>query len=526
MAQPLSPSAPVMIIGAGAMGSGIAQIAAQAGHPVALFDTREGAAADAVTKLRRRFGELADKGRITRQVAAAAGANLTAADRLADCANAALVIEAIAEDLAAKRDLVQALDALLDDDAIIATNTSSLSITAIAAGSKRPSRVAGMHFFNPAPLLPLVEIVSGLSTAPATADTLYATAFAWGKTPVHARSTPGFIVNRCARPYYGEALRLLTERAADVATLDAVMREAGGFRMGPFELMDLVGLDVNFAVTQSVWNAYFHDPRFAPSFLQREMVDGGLLGRKSGRGFHDYAKDAKPSLPATEPAYPAPSRVVVYGELGAAAALVARMRERGASVEFVRDAMPMLKGIDSAIGTGGAWLALTDGRTATARAEATGARELVVFDLAFDFASCQRLAVARADSCSDAAYKAAVGALQLAGVAVSRLDDVAGLAVMRSVCMLANEAADAAKEGIATAAEIDIAMQKGVNYPCGPLAWADAIGVARVRDVLANLAAHYGEDRYRISPWLARRAAGGSPLAGGGSPLAGRQAGE
>ncbi len=511
---PLPASAPVAVIGAGAMGSGIAQVAAQAGHPVSLFDTRQGAADAAVAGLRSMFSALVAKGRLSQDAAQAACANLSAAQRLADCAGAALVIEAIAEDLAAKRELVRVLDAIVDDAAIIATNTSSLSITAIAAGSKLPGRVAGMHFFNPAPLLSLVEIVSGLATSPEVAATLHATAIAWNKTPVHARSTPGFIVNRCARPFYGEALRLLAERAADVATLDAVMREAGGFRMGPFELMDLVGLDVNLAVTRSVWHATFNDARYTPSFLQQDMVDAGLLGRKSGRGFHDYAAGTVRQPASTEPAFAAPSRVVVYGELGIAAPLVARMRNGGATVEVAARASPLVTGAAGLIGAGGAWLALTDGRTATARAIATGARELVVFDLALDYARAPRIAVARADTCSDAAYAAAVGALQSAGLAVSRLDDVAGLAVMRSVCMLANEASDAVKEGIASPAEIDIAMQKGVNYPRGPLAWADAIGVALAFEVLANLGAHHGEDRYRISPYLARRAATGGRLAG------------
>ena len=165
---------------------------------------------------------------------------------------------------------------------------------------KHPDRVAGMHFFNPAPLMPLVEIVSGLATAPMVAEALHATALAWGKTPVYAASTPGFIVNRCARPYYAEALRLLAERAADVATLDAVLRDAGGFRMGPFELIDLIGLDVNLAVTKSIWAAYFHDPRYAPSVLQEERVAAGFFGRKSGRGFYDHAPGAAKALPATQ----------------------------------------------------------------------------------------------------------------------------------------------------------------------------------------------------------------------------------
>ncbi|MEO8847330.1 MAG: 3-hydroxyacyl-CoA dehydrogenase [Casimicrobiaceae bacterium] len=515
MADALPRTAGVAIVGAGAMGAGIAQVAAEAGHHVVLADVRAGAAAAAVDALRVRLRELAINGRITQHTADTASERLHAAPALDACADAGLVIEAIFEDLSAKRELLRALDGLVDESTIIASNTSTLSITAIAAGSRFPRRVAGMHFFNPAPLMPLVEIVSGLATDAQVAATLFATAAAWRKTPVHARSTPGFIVNRCARPFYGEALRLLAERAADAATLDVVMRECGGFRMGPFELMDLIGLDVNLAATQSVWTGYANDPRFAPSFVQREMVDGGLLGRKSGRGFHDYAPGAAAPLPSTEPAYPPAARVVVYGDLGPAAALVARMQDGGARIEFAEGRSPLSHAAQGVIGVGGAWLALTDGRTATARAAATGARDLVVFDLALDFARCTRTAIARADSCSDVAFAAAVGALQVAGLAVSRLDDVAGLAVMRTVCMLANEAADAAKEGIASPEAIDLAMQKGVGYPRGPLAWAEAIGSSNVGEVLANLAAHYGEDRYRTSPWLARRIAGIVPAEDG-----------
>lgn len=513
-AAPLPATAVVAVIGAGTMGSGIAQVAAQAGHPVRLFDLRDGAAADAVQKLRQRFDDLAAKGRITRDAADAAGARLSAATTLDACADAALVVEAIAEDLAAKRALLRELDARLAADAIVASNTSSLSITAIAAGSRHPARVAGMHFFNPAPLMALVEVVSGRETDAGVARTLAATAVAWGKTPVQARSTPGFIVNRCARPFYGEALLLLAERAADAATLDAVMREAGGFRMGPFELMDLIGIDVNFAVTQSVFAATFGDPRYAPSFIQREMVDAGHLGRKSGRGFHDHASGAPPPAAASEAACPPPSRIVVYGELGAAAALVERMQDAGAAIEFVGAAPPFAAGV---IGVGGAWLAPTDGRTATVRAAATGAHDLVLFDWALDYATCRRLAVARADGCADVAYAAAVGALQSCGVAVSRVDDVGGLVVARTVAMLVDEASDAVKEGVATADAVDLAMQMGVNYPRGPLAWGDAIGAARITELIAHLRAHYGAPRYRISPWLARRAATRTALRGAAS---------
>jgi 3-hydroxybutyryl-CoA dehydrogenase len=510
MSGALPRDAVVAVIGAGAMGSGIAQIAAQAGHRVLLQDTRAGAAADAKRSVAKTLESLASKGKLSAEAASAAGARIDPVADLSALSGAALVIEAIVEDLAVKRKLFAELESIVGDSAILATNTSSLSVTALAAGLRRPQRVVGMHFFNPAPILPLVEVVSGLATSREIADKIYATAAAWGKTPVHASSTPGFIVNRCARPYYAEALRLLSERAADYATLDALMREAGGFRMGPFELMDLIGHDVNFAVTRSVWEAYFNDPRFLPSVLQRELVDAGYLGRKSGHGFYDYADGAAKPAVSSEPQRATPQQISVHGDLGPARALVARWQNAGVRV-IEEDAVAAFP--DGAIASGGAWLALTDGRTATARAAATGARRLIVFDLALDYATCTRLAVACDDGCDADAFAAACGALQAGGIAVSRVDDVAGLAVMRTVAMLANEAADAVTQGVASVADLDVAMQKGVNYPRGPLAWAEAIGLARVRDVLAHLGAHYGEDRYRVSPLLSRRAATGAPLA-------------
>jgi 3-hydroxybutyryl-CoA dehydrogenase len=344
----------------------------------------------------------------------------------------------------------------------------------------------------------LVEIVSGLATDAAVADTLYATAAAWGKTPVHARSTPGFIVNRVARPYYAEALRLLQEGAADPATLDAVLREAGGFRMGPFELMDMIGHDVNFAVTNSVWRAFYHDPRFLPSLIQQELVDAGFFGRKSGRGFYDYSAGAVRPEPQTEPARTPAGKIVICGESNLADALADRLQH--SALSFSR--APSVDGRVAEIGR--ASLYLTDGRSATQRASDGGVANCVLIDLALDYDKASRLAVAVAEQCDPAAADAAIGLLQAAGYAVSRLGDVPGLALMRTVAMLANEAADAVNQGVCDAAAADAAMRLGVNYPRGPLAWADQVGVATIRDVLANLGASYGEDRYRISPLIQR----------------------
>ena len=515
MTAALPPGSTVAVIGAGAMGAGIAQVAAQAGHGVQLHDVRFGAADAAKKGIADALAKLAAKGRMTQADADATVGRISTVVTLADTCMAKLVVEAIVEDVAVKRELFGRLENVIATECILASNTSSLSITEIATGMKHPERVVGMHFFNPAPVMPLVEVVSGLATSPSVAETIFATATEWGKAPVHAASTPGFIVNRCARPYYGEGLRLLAEGAADAATIDAVLRDAGGFRMGPFELMDLIGLDVNFAVTKSVWEGFFRDPRYAPSVRQQELVAAGWFGRKTGRGFYDYAPSAERPVAAGENAQPRPAKVTAHGDLGIASALVDSIAAAGVAIERARADSRFPGGALHVAGkAGGAWLALTDGRTATARVVATGVRDLALFDLAHDYATASRLALARADSCGDDAWASAVGTLAAAGVAVSRIDDVAGLVVMRIVCALANEAADAVVQKVAAPDAIDLAMQKGVNYPRGPLAWGDAVGAATIRDVLGNLAAHYGEDRYRISPLVARRAATGGTLVG------------
>lgn len=497
MSNALAASSVVAVIGGGAMGAGIAQIAAAAGHVVKLYDTRPEAVDKAIADIRKTFGMLVEKGRMKQDEAESAGARLQATGALSELVDARLVVEAIVENLDIKRQLFADLEKAVADDCIIATNTSSISVTALAAKLTFPGRFVGMHFFNPVPLMALVEVISGIATDAQVAGCIFDTALAWGKSPVHAKSTPGFIVNRVARPYYAEALRLLNEQASDPATIDAIMRETGGFRMGPFELMDLIGNDVNFAVTQSVFHAYFNDPRFTPSLVQQELVNAGYFGRKSGRGFYHYNKASKPD-PASEDAAPPPGRVTFSGRSSVLDAIVDRATSVGAEVARV---VAESEG-DTVIRCGGAVVYLTDGRSATQRAAEEGIPNLVLLDLALDYSKTTRLAVAVAEQCDVHAYRSVVGFLQSAGYTVSRLNDVPGMAVMRTVSMLANEAADAVNQGVCDAVGADVAMQKGVNYPRGPLAWADSVGLMYVARVLANLAQVYGEDRYRVSPLL------------------------
>ncbi len=492
----------VAVIGAGAMGAGIAQVAAQAGHPVRLYDNRDGAARAGIDGTRRQLEKRVARGKMTQEEVEAIIARMTPVESLSELADSRLVVEAIVENLEVKRQVFAELESLCSADTLLTSNTSSLSITSIAAHLERPERVAGMHFFNPAPVMKLVEVISGLATEAEVAETLYATAVAWGKVPVHASSTPGFIVNRVARPFYAEGLRLLQEGAATPATLDALLRQAGGFRMGPFELTDLIGQDVNYAVTRSVFDAYYGDTRFEPSLVQQSLVEAGRLGRKSGQGFYDYrepALTATADFAATVDAELPP--LVVEGEPGIIAPLVARAESAG--LEVVRresiSGQPRLR-------LGGLTLALSDGRCATERARDEGLEALVLFDLCLDYGEASAIALAASGGTDDEARRLATALFQRLGLAVAWLTDTPGLVVLRTVAMLANEAADAVLQGVCSATDGDRAMQAGLNYPRGPLAWADALGLTFVHRTLTHLQQSYGEERYRTS-FLLRRTA-------------------
>ena len=491
----LPESAVVGVIGAGTMGAGIAQVAAAAGHRVRIFDMQPGAAERAKANIVKALGNDVAKGRLGADEAEAHAGRISPCAALSDLSDASLVIEAIIEDLAAKRSLFSDLETIVSDDAILASNTSSLSITALAGKMKAPGRIAGMHFFNPVPRMRLVEIISGLETDGAVLDCLHATAERWGKRAVRARSTPGFIVNRVARPFYGEGLRLLEEGTADPATLDHLMRAGGGFRMGPFELMDLIGLDVNYAVTCSVFDAYYGDPRYKPSLRQKELVESGRLGRKAGRGFYDYGSDQKTAVARAVPPVSAPrDPLVARGAFPFAEPLKAA----GWNVAVSDAESPYgLWSLESADGV----LAQSDGRSATAVAAATGQQNLVLCDW-WRPGPQAASAVAAAWQCPENAKAALCAPLHALGVETVETADAPGLVVLRVVATLANEAADAVHQGVATARDVDLAMRDGVNYPEGPLEWAEGIGLAGILRVLTNLQAHYHEDRYRPSPLL------------------------
>jgi len=284
-----------MVVGAGAMGCGIAQVLVEAGWEVLLYDTQDASLENGIARVRGVWDKLVEKGKISDAQRSAYNKQLSAAYVLREAAEVSLVIEAIYENLDAKRSVFTTLDDLVREDCILATNTSSLSVSSIAAGVKHPERLIGLHFFNPAPLMPLVEIVPGIATDPAVVEACVAAVAAWGKVGVVAKDSPGFLVNRIARPFYGEALHLFEEQMADMATIDWALTELGGFRMGPFALMDLIGHDVNYVVTETVWKQFYYDPRFRPSLSQKRLLEAGWLGRKSGRGFYDYRNGA--SLP-------------------------------------------------------------------------------------------------------------------------------------------------------------------------------------------------------------------------------------
>jgi 3-hydroxybutyryl-CoA dehydrogenase len=474
--------APVCVIGAGAMGRGIAQVALSSGHRVNLIDPDEAqlraAADDIAQRLARRQPETV--ARLDHLLRAH-----TSVDQ-SPVLKGTLVVEAVLESLEVKRAVLSGAAEHFGADCILATNTSSLSVTEIAAGTPFPSRVVGMHFFNPVPVMKLVEVVAGVQTDPRLADAVAEIAVAWGKQVARVRSAPGFIVNRVARGFYGEALRLVEEQVSSPATIDEVMRGAGQFRMGPFELMDLIGNDVNAAVTRSVWTAFNFDPRFEPSRIQDELVAAGRYGRKRGHGFYSYAEGATPERPVAVVHGDVPASVRLNGSSAQIDALLGRT---GLVVERSG------AGDDATLGDG-TLLRVTRGLTARDESRALGGIPVVVIDRVLTPVDTTAIAAAASHPESLGTVAALLGR---AGITVHEVTDAPGLVVARTLAVIANEAWETALHGVATPADIDVAMQLGTNYPSGPFEWTRRWGPVAVLEVIDALWSTYHDTRYRAS---------------------------
>jgi len=478
------------------MGRGIAQIAAQAGFEVRLLDARAGAAAEAKTAIGEVLQALVAKGRIAADAAAHARTRIALPASLTDLAGCTIVIEAIVEKLDAKQTLFRELELAVGPECILATNTSSLSVTAIASACAKPERVAGLHFFSPVPLMKLVEVIAGLLTSPHAEQRLFEFGAALGHTPVRARDTPGFIVNHAGRGYGTEALRIASEGVADYATIDRILRRATGFRMGPFELFDLTGLDVSHPVMESIYRQYYEEPRFRPSPLTAQRVAAGVLGRKTRRGFYEYGEDVQAATTTPLPAV-APASLIWIGEGESASreALAALLPALGARVDA--GARPHGDALCVVLPLG------TDATTA-ALAQGLDPVRTVALDPLPGFSQQRTLMTTPV---TDPAHRDAVHALFAAdGVAVDVIRDSPGFVVQRVLAHIVNVASEIAQQRIATPSDIDLAVRLGLAYPRGPLAWGDMLGPSRVLVILERMHAATGDPRYRPSLWLSRRA--------------------
>jgi 3-hydroxybutyryl-CoA dehydrogenase len=476
------------VAGSGTMGRGIVQVLAQCGVRTLVFDSQPGAAAKAKESIAQALGRLADKGRLPASDAQAAAARIEVANSLEGFAPCHLVVEAIVEDLKAKRELFGALERIVPAETILATNTSSLSVTAMAAACSQPGRVAGYHFFNPVPLMRIVEVVDGVLTEPWVTEALAALARRFGHTPVRCKDTPGFVVNHAGRAFVPEGLRILTEGIADPETIDRILVEAAGFRLGPFGLMDLVGLDVSHAVMKSMYQQYFEEPKYRPAFLAEPRVAAGLLGRKTGRGWYAYDSEGTALKQAEAPAPPArPETAWAAPELGDLLGKLGAKLVQDPSSAAVCFVAPLGKDASSA--------ALELG---------LDPRRTVAVDTLFGLG--KRRTLMTTPVTSPQAREAAHGLLASDGVPVSLIKDSPGFVAQRVVAHIVNIGCDIVQMRIASPEDLDRAVMLGLNYPRGPLAMGDAAGPARILAVLEAMHDFYKEPRYRPSPWLARRA--------------------
>ncbi len=494
----------IAVVGTGAMGRGIAQIAAQAGSTVTLYDTQPAAMAATQQAIASQWDKLQDKGRMDAATVAACKARLQSANALTDLASCDLVVEAIVEKLEVKAALFAQLEEIVRPEAVLASNTSSLSITAIAAKLKHPQRVAGYHFFNPVPLMKVVEVIAGLKTAPAVCTALSEYARQMGHTPVTAQDTPGFIVNHAGRGYGTEALRIVSEGVADFATIDRILRDQVGFKLGPFELMDLTALDVSHPVMESIYHQYYEEARYRPSVITAQRLAGGVLGRKTGEGFYRYENNVAQVAP--EPPVPQVAEmppVWVSPRAARRAELLQLLKDLGAKIETGQSPSMQALTLVAPLGFD---------VTTVAVVERLDPARTVGIDMLIDDAATKRRVLATNPATRADMRDAAHALFARDGKAVSVIRDSGGFVTQRVVATIVNIAADICQQRICTPADLETAVTLGLGYPLGPLAMGNLYGPTNVLEVLFNLQTVYGDTRYRPSPWLRRRGAIGLSL--------------
>ena len=493
------------MVGVGAMGRGIAQLAAQAGSKVWLYDAQPESAVNAQKILEDQWGKLAQKQKISDSDASTYAQRLHCASALGDLAACDLVIEAVVERLEVKVSVFRELEKIVGPDAVFATNTSSLSVTAIAAGLERPERIAGFHFFNPVPLMKVVEVIAGLRTRHDVLEALTQYAREMGHAPVRAQDTPGFIVNHAGRAYGTEALRIAAEGVADYVTVDSILRDQVGFRMGPFELLDLTGLDVSHPVMESVYRQYYEEPRYRPSVITAQRLAGGILGRKSGgQGFYTYVDGvqqaaAEPPVPTVDAMPP----VWVSTRAARRQELLQLLKDLGAKIETgtspSMDALTLVAPLGFDV-------------TTVAVVERLDPARTVGIDLLMDDQATKRRVLATNPATRKDMRDAAHALFARDGKPVSVIRDSGGFVTQRVVAQIVNTAADICQQGICTPADLETAVNLGLGYPKGPLALGNLCGPTNVLEVLFNMQTVYGDPRYRPSPWLRRRGAIGLSL--------------
>jgi len=494
----------VGVVGAGAMGRGIAQIAAKAGSVVKLYDTQPQAIAKARDELFTQWARLVEKGRMDAAAMQSCKERLQIAGSVQELADCNLVIEAVIERLDVKKSLFAELEAVVHTSTVLATNTSSLSVTAIAAGLKRPQQFAGYHFFNPVPLMKVVEVVAGLKTDPAVCAALGEYAKQMGHTAVQAQDTPGFIVNHAGRGYGTEALRVVGEGVADFATVDRILKDQVGFRLGPFELMDLTALDVSHPVMESIYRQYYDEPRYRPSVITAQRLAGGVVGKKVGEGFYRYV-DGKAQVAAEPPVPQVAETPPVWVSTRAArrSELYQLLKDLGAKIETGQSPSPQALSVVAPLGFD---------VTTVAVVERLDPARTVGVDMLIDDAVTKRRVLATNPATRPDMRDAAHALFARDGKAVSVIRDSGGFVTQRVVATIVNIAADICQQGICSPKDLETAVTLGLGYPLGPLAMGDRWGPTNVLEVLFNMQTVYGDSRYRPSPWLRRRGAIGLSL--------------